>query len=76
MTPRAAAEFRKQIALGLDGNPREALKAKSFLRGLLEGGKIMISPGEDGSLWAYYSMSPALLLKAAGGGTVGRGRGI
>ena len=46
----SAELFRKQVAAGLNGNPREALKARVFLRGLFESGKIVMSPGEDGSL--------------------------
>ena len=71
MVPRAAELYRQQVQDGLDGNPREALKAKVFLRGLFVDGKIVMSPGADGSLWALYSMQPAGLLKAAGTG--GRG---
>jgi hypothetical protein len=31
-------------------------------------GEIMLSPGEDGSLWADYAMHPAALLRGAGTG--------
>ena len=75
MIPKAAALYRQQVALGLNGNPRDASKAKVFLRGLFEGGKVTLSPGADGSLWANYSLAPAVLLKAAAG-TGYRGRGI
>jgi hypothetical protein len=75
MIPRAAEHIRQQVRAGLDGDPREALKAKVFLRGLFEDGKILMSPGKDGSLWAVYSLSPAVLLKAAAA-TGYRGRGI
>ncbi|HKD53152.1 MAG TPA: hypothetical protein VKB72_02955 [Steroidobacteraceae bacterium] len=39
MIPKAAALYRQQVALGLNGNPRDASKAKVFLRGLFEGGR-------------------------------------
>jgi hypothetical protein len=32
IVPRAAELYRWQIALGLDGNPQAALKARLFLR--------------------------------------------
>lgn len=70
--PRAAELYRKQIADGLDGNPQAALKARVILRDLL--GKIRLAPGEDGSLWAFYSLQPAALLRSAvGAGTDGSG---
>ena len=37
--PRAAELYRRQITLGLDGDPRAALKARVFLREWF-GGKI------------------------------------
>jgi site-specific DNA recombinase len=73
--PRAAALYRAQVSAGLDGNPREALKAQVFLRGLFAEGKVVLSPGADGSLWAQYALTPSVLLKAAGV-TGYRGRGI
>lgn len=71
--PKAAELIRHQVAAGLDGNPREAMKARAFLRGLFVDGKVTLIPGEDGSLWAQYSLAPAMLLKAASGGSGGRG---
>jgi hypothetical protein len=51
------------------GDPASAAKARTILRQML--GEIMLSPGEDGSLWAEYAMQPAALLQGAG--TCGRG---
>ena len=62
--PRAADVCREQIALGLSGDRTEAAKARTILRDML--GEIMLSPGEDGSLWADYAMQPAALLRGAG----------
>jgi site-specific DNA recombinase len=42
--PRAAALYRAQVCAGLDGNPREALKAKALLRRLFVDGKVTLSP--------------------------------
>jgi hypothetical protein len=39
--------YRQQIALGLDGDPRAALKARVILRELF-GGKIRLVPDENG----------------------------
>jgi hypothetical protein len=47
MLPRAAEPYRRQIALGLDGDPRAGLKARSILRDLF-GGKITLVPQLDG----------------------------
>jgi septal ring factor EnvC (AmiA/AmiB activator) len=69
LIPRAAELYREQIDLGLSGNPAAAAKARTILRDML--GEIMLSPGEDGSLWAEYAMQPAALLQGAGTG--GRG---
>jgi hypothetical protein len=68
--PRAADIYRRQIADGLDGNPREAAKARIILRELL-GGKIGLKPGADGSLWAEYALRPAALLRGEGTGGIG-----
>jgi hypothetical protein len=69
LMPRAAERYREQIDLGLGGEPAAAAKARTILRDML--GEIMLSPGEDGSLWAEYGMQPAALLQGAG--TYGRG---
>jgi hypothetical protein len=68
MLPRAAELYREQIDQGLGGDPAAAAKARTILREML--GEIMLSPGEDGSLWAEYGMQPAALLQGAG--TCGR----
>lgn len=69
MLPRAAELYREQIDRGLGGDHAAAAKARTILRDML--GEIMLSPGEDGSLWAEYAMQPAALL--VGAGTGGRG---
>ena len=65
MLTKAAALYRRQIAQGLDGNPREALKARVILRELL--GEIRLEPDANGSLWAVYGVQPAALVKRATG---------
>ena len=70
MLPRAAALYRQQIAQGLDGDPRAALKARVVLRDML--GKICLVPGPGGSLWAEFKQHPAALL-LRGAGTSGSG---
>lgn len=72
MLPRAAELYRRQVANGLSGDPREALKPRVTLRSLVVDGKIVMSPGEGGTLWAKFSMAPAMLLIKATG-TGGRG---
>jgi hypothetical protein len=69
LMPRAAELYREQIDLGLGGEPAAAAKARTILRDML--GEIMLSSGEDGSLWGEYGMQPAALLQGAG--TCGRG---
>jgi hypothetical protein len=69
LMPRAAELYREQINLGLGGDLAAAAKARTIVRDML--GEIMLSPGEDGSLWAEYAMQPAALLQGAGTG--GRG---
>jgi site-specific DNA recombinase len=59
--PKAAEAYRRQIALGLDDSPREALKARAILRKLLPN-NIRFTPAEDGGLWAEYDVEPAALL--------------
>ena len=71
MLPNAAALYREQIALGLDGDPRAALKARVAVRKLC--GAIVLEPGEEaGSLWARFDLHPAALILQAGGSS-GRG---
>jgi hypothetical protein len=72
LLPRAAELYREQIDLGLGGDATEATKARTILRDML--GEIMLSRGEDGSLWAEYAMQPAALL--IGAGTSGRGEAL
>jgi hypothetical protein len=62
--PKAAELYKRQIAQGLDGNEREALKARVFLRELL--GRINLKP-EGEELWAEYGVAPTALLKVSGG---------
>lgn len=73
MLPKAAKEYRRQIALGLNQDARAAGKARVLLRKLL--GIIELRPGPGRSLWAEYQICPAALLKAgtAGAGTTGSG---
>jgi site-specific DNA recombinase len=66
MLPRAAEEIRAEIDHALAGNERSILRSRAALRRLVDG-KISLTPGEEGSLWAQYKLRPtALLLKAAG----------
>ena len=47
--PKAAALYAQQISLGLDGDPRSALKARVILRQLFNG-KIVLRPGLGGGV--------------------------
>jgi site-specific DNA recombinase len=69
--PRAAELYRRQAALGLDGNPQAALKARLFLREWF-GGKIRLEPLADGGLMAHWNQSIGALV-SAGVGTYGSG---
>jgi len=60
--PRAAALYKQQIELGLDGDPRAALKARVILRQLFNG-EIVLRPGPDRSLWAEYEIRPGALVR-------------
>jgi hypothetical protein len=62
--PRAAELYRRQVAQGLDGNPREALKARVFLREWFSG-KIRLEPLPDGGLVAHSDQNVAALLPAS-----------
>jgi hypothetical protein len=62
--PKAAAEFRRQIKLGLSGEPRAALKARVILRRLI--GPITVSTDEAGAVWADYKLNPRAFLQAHG----------
>jgi site-specific DNA recombinase len=70
MLPRAAEAYRRQIALGLEGEPRATLKARSILRDLF-GGEIRLVPEPDGGLTAHWNLHREALLK--GLGTYGSG---
>jgi site-specific DNA recombinase len=65
MLPRAAKEYRRQVMQGLEGNPREALKARVFLREWF-GGKIRLEPLPDGGLMAHWNQNEAALLRFEG----------
>ena len=62
--PRAAQEYRRQLAQGLVGDPRAALKARVFLREWF-GGKIRLEPLPDGGLMALWNENAAALLRTA-----------
>jgi site-specific DNA recombinase len=64
MLPRAADLYRRQIAQGVDGNPREALRARVFLREW-SNGKIRLVPLPDGRLMAHRNENEAALLRCA-----------
>jgi site-specific DNA recombinase len=53
LMPRAAELYRRQVALGLDGNPQAAQKARLFLREWF-GGNIRLEPLADGGLMAHW----------------------
>jgi hypothetical protein len=63
--PRAAELYRRQVALGLDGNPQAALKARLFLREWF-GGKIRLEPLADGGLMAHWNQNIGALVSAVG----------
>lgn len=63
MLPRAAEAYRRQI--GLEGEPRATLKARSILRELF-GGKIRLVPEPDGGLTAHWNLHISALLKQQG----------
>lgn len=68
--PNAAELYRRQITLGLDGaNPQVVAKARMTLRELL--GKIRLEPEGNDSLWAAYSVQPAVLVRTAVSGYAG-----
>jgi site-specific DNA recombinase len=71
MLPKAAEGYRRQIAKGLEGDEREALKARVFLRAAIADG-IQLVPDENGGLVAHWNLHTAALLPA-GVGTSGSG---
>ena len=71
--PRAAELYRRQISLGLEGDPRATIKARMRLRELF-GGKVRLVPQLDGGLIAHWNLHPGVLLKTLG--TSGSGGSI
>lgn len=71
--PREAEPYRRQVALGLDGNSQAALKARLFLREWF-GGKIRLEPLADGGLMAHGNQNIGALVSAVG--TYSSGGGI
>ena len=49
---------------GLDGNAKEALKAREVLRQMFDGHMDLKREGEE--LWAEYSLQPGALLQVVG----------
>jgi len=62
MLPRAAEEYRREIALGRHGDAAAALKIRVKLRELL--GDIRLEPAEDGSFWQPTRCSREALIRA------------
>jgi hypothetical protein len=58
----AAELYRRQISLGLGGDPRATQKARLALRNLL--GTMQLEQGEGDSVWAVYEVHPAELIAA------------
>jgi hypothetical protein len=58
----SAASSFGQLAEGLDGDPREALKARVFLRDWFSG-KIRLEPLADGGLKAHWNENATALLR-------------
>ena len=65
MLPRAAEAYRRQITLGLEGEPRAALKPRSILREIF-GGEIRLVPEPDGGLTAHWNLHVSALVKTLG----------
>lgn len=65
MLPRAAEAYRRQITLGLEGEPRATLKARSIVRELF-GGEIRLVPEPDGGLTAHWNLHASALVKPLG----------
>jgi hypothetical protein len=65
MLPKAAQMYRRQIAEGLRGDARAALKARVFLREWF-GRKIRLEPLPDGGLVAHWHEHTSALLRSAG----------
>jgi hypothetical protein len=71
LMPRAAELNRRQVALGLDGNPQAAQNARLFLREWF-GGKIRLEPLADGGLMPHWNQNIGALV-SVGVGTFGSG---
>ena len=66
--PRAAELYKRQVEAGLDGDPREAAKARVVLKEMF--GRInMCREGEK--LYAEYTLKPEALLQVVGLKAVG-----
>lgn len=65
MLPRAAEAYRRQITLGLEGEPRAALKARSILREIF-GGEIRLVPEPDDGLTAHWNLRASALARTPG----------
>ncbi len=63
--PRAAELYRRQVALGLEGDPQATLKARVFLREWF-GGKIRLEPLPDSGLVAHWNQNVGALCKGLG----------
>jgi hypothetical protein len=63
LMPRAAEIYRRQVALGLDGNPQAALKVRLFSREWF-GAKIRLEPLADGGLMAHWDQNVGALVSA------------
>lgn len=73
MLPRADEAYRRQITLGIDGDPRAALKARSFLANCSAGKSGWFRSSMVG-LMAHWNLHPGALLKSLG--TYGSGGGL
>jgi hypothetical protein len=62
--PRAAEEFQRQVAEGLNGDERAAHKARMVLREMCSGRIDMKREGDE--LWSEYGLQPAAVLKLVG----------
>ena len=67
--PRAAEEYREQIGMGLDGNPREAQKARHTLRKMIPENVRLTPNGNE--LWAEYALKPAAVLVSCASREIG-----
>jgi hypothetical protein len=62
MLPGAAELYRRQVAEGLDGDPRAALKARVFLREWFSG-EIRLEPLPDGGLMGHWNQNTTAILR-------------